>query len=74
MTSSSSLSPTVSGICKELAEMRHLVQFPEEIACILTEQEQLLYQQVGGTYTHVFRVLFSVSTEYLFYCVDKHAS
>lgn len=49
MTSSSSLSPTVSGISKELAEMRHLVQFPEEIACILTEQEQQLYQQVGGT-------------------------
>lgn len=46
MTSSSSLSPSVSGISKELAELRHLVQFPEEIACILTEQEQQLYQQV----------------------------
>uniref|UniRef100_A0A3Q4BGW2 Phosphoinositide phospholipase C n=1 Tax=Mola mola TaxID=94237 RepID=A0A3Q4BGW2_MOLML len=46
MTSNSSLSPTVSGISKELAEMRHLVQFPEEIACILTEQEQQLYQRV----------------------------
>ncbi|XP_068161011.1 1-phosphatidylinositol 4,5-bisphosphate phosphodiesterase epsilon-1 isoform X2 [Antennarius striatus] len=46
MTSSSSLPPTVSGISKELAEMRHLVQFPEEIACILTEQEQQLYQRV----------------------------
>ncbi|XP_023196734.1 1-phosphatidylinositol 4,5-bisphosphate phosphodiesterase epsilon-1 isoform X2 [Xiphophorus maculatus] len=46
MTSSSSLPPSVSGISKELAELRHLVQFPEEIACILTEQEQQLYQQV----------------------------
>ncbi|XP_027145391.1 1-phosphatidylinositol 4,5-bisphosphate phosphodiesterase epsilon-1 isoform X1 [Larimichthys crocea] len=46
MTSSSSLPPNVSGISKELAEVRHLVQFPEEIACILTEQEQQLYQRV----------------------------
>ncbi|XP_075884265.1 1-phosphatidylinositol 4,5-bisphosphate phosphodiesterase epsilon-1 isoform X2 [Nelusetta ayraudi] len=46
MTSSSSLSPSLSGISKELVDMRHLVQFPEEIACILTEQEQQLYQRV----------------------------
>nr|XP_015818640.2 1-phosphatidylinositol 4,5-bisphosphate phosphodiesterase epsilon-1 isoform X3 [Nothobranchius furzeri] len=46
MTSSSSLPPSVSGISKELAELHHLIQFPEEIACILTEQEQQLYQQV----------------------------
>uniref|UniRef100_A0A668A3T9 Phosphoinositide phospholipase C n=1 Tax=Myripristis murdjan TaxID=586833 RepID=A0A668A3T9_9TELE len=46
MTSSISLPPNVSGISKELAELRHLVQFPEEIACILTEQEQQLYQRV----------------------------
>ncbi|KAF7668924.1 hypothetical protein LDENG_00276200 [Lucifuga dentata] len=46
MTSSSSLPPSISGISKELVELRHLVQFPEEIACILTEQEQQLYQQV----------------------------
>ncbi|KAM7381628.1 hypothetical protein PAMA_012464 [Pampus argenteus] len=46
MTSSSSLPPSVSGISKELAELRHFVQFPEEIACILTEQEQQLYQRV----------------------------
>ncbi|XP_029953283.1 1-phosphatidylinositol 4,5-bisphosphate phosphodiesterase epsilon-1 isoform X2 [Salarias fasciatus] len=46
MSSSSTLPPSVSGISKELAELRHLVQFPEEIACILTEQEQQLYQQV----------------------------
>uniref|UniRef100_A0A8C4HFA5 Phosphoinositide phospholipase C n=1 Tax=Dicentrarchus labrax TaxID=13489 RepID=A0A8C4HFA5_DICLA len=43
---SSSIPPSVSGISKELAEVRHLVQFPEEIACILTEQEQQLYQRV----------------------------
>lgn len=53
MTSSSALSPAVSGISKELAEMRHLVQFPEEIACILTEQEQQLYQQVREIYTDI---------------------
>ncbi|XP_061911649.1 1-phosphatidylinositol 4,5-bisphosphate phosphodiesterase epsilon-1 isoform X2 [Entelurus aequoreus] len=45
-SSSSTLPPSVSGISKELAELQHLVQFPEEIACILTEQEQQLYQQV----------------------------
>lgn len=49
MNSSSSLPPSVSGISKELAELRQLVQFPEEIACILTEQEQQLYQRVGRT-------------------------
>ncbi|XP_077406391.1 1-phosphatidylinositol 4,5-bisphosphate phosphodiesterase epsilon-1 isoform X2 [Vanacampus margaritifer] len=43
---SSALPASVSGISKELAELRHLVQFPEEIACILTEQEQQLYQRV----------------------------
>ncbi|XP_070708116.1 1-phosphatidylinositol 4,5-bisphosphate phosphodiesterase epsilon-1 [Pempheris klunzingeri] len=46
MSSSSSLPPNVTGISKDLAEVRHLVQFPEEIACILTEQEQQLYQRV----------------------------
>ncbi|XP_034564652.1 1-phosphatidylinositol 4,5-bisphosphate phosphodiesterase epsilon-1 isoform X2 [Notolabrus celidotus] len=46
MSSSSSLPPNVSGINKELADVRHLVQFPEEIACILTEQEQQLYKRV----------------------------
>ncbi|XP_055085431.1 1-phosphatidylinositol 4,5-bisphosphate phosphodiesterase epsilon-1 isoform X3 [Periophthalmus magnuspinnatus] len=43
---SSTLPPSVSGIGKELADLRPLVQFPEEIACILTEQEQQLYQRV----------------------------
>ncbi|XP_056152745.1 1-phosphatidylinositol 4,5-bisphosphate phosphodiesterase epsilon-1 [Lampris incognitus] len=46
MPGSSSLPPSISGISKELAELRHLVQFPEEIAYILTEQEQQLYQQI----------------------------
>ncbi|XP_054623295.1 1-phosphatidylinositol 4,5-bisphosphate phosphodiesterase epsilon-1 isoform X3 [Dunckerocampus dactyliophorus] len=45
-SNSSTLPPGLSGISKELAELRHLVQFPEEIACILTEQEQQLYQRV----------------------------
>nr|XP_057918195.1 1-phosphatidylinositol 4,5-bisphosphate phosphodiesterase epsilon-1 isoform X3 [Doryrhamphus excisus] len=45
-TSNSALPPSVSGISKELADLRHLVQFPEEIACIVTEQEQQLYQRV----------------------------
>ncbi|XP_016096195.1 1-phosphatidylinositol 4,5-bisphosphate phosphodiesterase epsilon-1 [Sinocyclocheilus grahami] len=34
------------GISKELADLRHLIQFPEEIATILTEQEQQLYRRV----------------------------
>lgn len=45
---SSTLPPSVSGISKELAELRQLVQFPEEIAVILTEQEQQLYQRVSA--------------------------
>ncbi|XP_077358777.1 1-phosphatidylinositol 4,5-bisphosphate phosphodiesterase epsilon-1 isoform X2 [Festucalex cinctus] len=43
---SSALPASISGISKELAELRHLVQFPEEIACIITQQEQQLYQRV----------------------------
>lgn len=54
MTSNSSLPPSISGISKELAELRHLVQFPEEIACILTEQEQQLYQQVSNVLYNTF--------------------
>ncbi|KAJ8365681.1 hypothetical protein SKAU_G00145120 [Synaphobranchus kaupii] len=37
---------SVAGISKELADLQHLVQFPEEIASILTEQEQRLYRRV----------------------------
>ncbi|XP_028821670.1 1-phosphatidylinositol 4,5-bisphosphate phosphodiesterase epsilon-1 isoform X2 [Denticeps clupeoides] len=33
-------------VTKELADLRHLVQFPEEIAGILTEQEQRLYRRI----------------------------
>ncbi|XP_062330933.1 1-phosphatidylinositol 4,5-bisphosphate phosphodiesterase epsilon-1 [Osmerus eperlanus] len=43
---SNSLPPSVTGISKELADLRHLVQFPEEIAAILTDQEQRLYRRV----------------------------
>ncbi|KAG7462452.1 hypothetical protein MATL_G00185000 [Megalops atlanticus] len=38
--------PSVTGISKELLDLQHLVQFPEEIAIILTDQEQLLYRRV----------------------------
>ncbi|XP_027019022.2 1-phosphatidylinositol 4,5-bisphosphate phosphodiesterase epsilon-1 isoform X2 [Tachysurus fulvidraco] len=46
MASTGSLSSGVMGISKELAELRQLIQFPEEIASILTEQEQQLYRRV----------------------------
>uniref|UniRef100_A0A9J7X4B7 Phosphoinositide phospholipase C n=1 Tax=Cyprinus carpio carpio TaxID=630221 RepID=A0A9J7X4B7_CYPCA len=46
MANSSILPSTVTGISKELADLRHLIQFPEEIATILTEQEQQLYRRV----------------------------
>lgn len=45
-SSVSTLPPSVTGISKELADLRHLVQFPEEIAAILTDQEQRLYRRV----------------------------
>ncbi|XP_030195770.1 1-phosphatidylinositol 4,5-bisphosphate phosphodiesterase epsilon-1 isoform X2 [Gadus morhua] len=39
--------PVVAGaISRELSDLRSLAQFPEEIACILTQQEQELYQRV----------------------------
>ncbi|XP_073773922.1 1-phosphatidylinositol 4,5-bisphosphate phosphodiesterase epsilon-1 isoform X6 [Danio rerio] len=46
MANSSILPSAVTGISKELADLRHLIQFPEEIATILTEQEQQLYRRV----------------------------
>ncbi|XP_048407392.1 1-phosphatidylinositol 4,5-bisphosphate phosphodiesterase epsilon-1 isoform X2 [Stegostoma tigrinum] len=46
MAGSSTLPSNVTGISKELADLRHLIQFPEEIASILTEQEQELYRKV----------------------------
>ncbi|XP_051883212.1 1-phosphatidylinositol 4,5-bisphosphate phosphodiesterase epsilon-1 isoform X3 [Pristis pectinata] len=46
MAGSSTLPSNVAGISKELTDLRHLIQFPEEIASILTEQEQELYRKV----------------------------
>ncbi|XP_015201851.2 1-phosphatidylinositol 4,5-bisphosphate phosphodiesterase epsilon-1 isoform X3 [Lepisosteus oculatus] len=46
MAGSSTLPSNMTGINKELADLRHLIQFPEEIASILTEQEQQLYRRV----------------------------
>ncbi|KAG7492782.1 hypothetical protein MATL_G00017850 [Megalops atlanticus] len=46
MASSPTLPVAVTGISKELADLQHLIQFPEEIASILTEQEQQLYRRV----------------------------
>lgn len=50
--------------------MRHIVQFPEEIACILTEQEQQLYQRVRGIYSHIKRNI--VVVHYLLMCMWSH--
>uniref|UniRef100_A0A673ZX93 Phosphoinositide phospholipase C n=1 Tax=Salmo trutta TaxID=8032 RepID=A0A673ZX93_SALTR len=46
MSVSSALPPNVMDISKELVELRHLIQFPEEIARILTEQERQLYRRI----------------------------
>uniref|UniRef100_A0A8C3PST0 Phosphoinositide phospholipase C n=1 Tax=Calidris pygmaea TaxID=425635 RepID=A0A8C3PST0_9CHAR len=46
MASPSALPSSVAGISKELMELQHLIQFPEEVASILTEQEQDLYRKV----------------------------
>ncbi|KAL4640064.1 1-phosphatidylinositol 4,5-bisphosphate phosphodiesterase epsilon-1 [Arapaima gigas] len=46
MSGSGTLPSSPSGISKELVDLRHLIQFPEEIAAILTEQEQRLYRRV----------------------------
>ncbi|XP_063163477.1 1-phosphatidylinositol 4,5-bisphosphate phosphodiesterase epsilon-1 isoform X2 [Candoia aspera] len=46
MAASNTLPSTVSGISKELAELQHLIQFPEEVASILMEQEEDLYRKV----------------------------
>ncbi|XP_074089437.1 1-phosphatidylinositol 4,5-bisphosphate phosphodiesterase epsilon-1 [Macrotis lagotis] len=35
-----------AGLSNELIELQHLIQFPEEVACILTEQEQSIYRKV----------------------------
>ncbi|XP_020315887.2 1-phosphatidylinositol 4,5-bisphosphate phosphodiesterase epsilon-1 [Oncorhynchus kisutch] len=46
MSVSSALPPNMMDISKELAELCHLIQFPEEIARILTEQERQLYRRI----------------------------
>ena len=46
MLVSSALPPNMMDISKELAELCHLIQFPEEIARILTEQERQLYRRI----------------------------
>ncbi|NXP12606.1 PLCE1 phosphodiesterase, partial [Thinocorus orbignyianus] len=46
MASPGALPSSVAGISKELMELQHLIQFPEEVASILTEQEQDLYRKV----------------------------
>ncbi|XP_038620358.1 1-phosphatidylinositol 4,5-bisphosphate phosphodiesterase epsilon-1 [Tachyglossus aculeatus] len=46
MASSNTLSSNGSGFSKELIELQSLIQFPEEVASILTEQEQNIYRKV----------------------------
>uniref|UniRef100_A0A8B9ZHE6 Phosphoinositide phospholipase C n=1 Tax=Anas platyrhynchos TaxID=8839 RepID=A0A8B9ZHE6_ANAPL len=46
MAGSNVLPSNVAGISKELVDLQHLIQFPEEVASILTEQEQELYRKV----------------------------
>ncbi|KAJ8361500.1 hypothetical protein SKAU_G00180250 [Synaphobranchus kaupii] len=46
MAGPGSLTPGATGVSEELAALRHLVQFPEEVASVLTEQEQQLYRRV----------------------------
>ncbi|XP_060624716.2 1-phosphatidylinositol 4,5-bisphosphate phosphodiesterase epsilon-1 isoform X2 [Anolis sagrei] len=46
MAGSNALTSAVAGISKELVDLQHLIQFPEEVASILTEQEQDLYRKV----------------------------
>ncbi|KAM6441692.1 1-phosphatidylinositol 4,5-bisphosphate phosphodiesterase epsilon-1 isoform 3-T5 [Liasis olivaceus] len=46
MAASNALASTISGISKELVELQHLIQFPEEVASILMEQEEELYRKV----------------------------
>ncbi|XP_037659786.1 1-phosphatidylinositol 4,5-bisphosphate phosphodiesterase epsilon-1 isoform X2 [Choloepus didactylus] len=46
MANSSVLPSSTAGISKELIDLQPLIQFPEEVASILTEQEQNIYQRV----------------------------
>uniref|UniRef100_A0A8C6RN07 Phosphoinositide phospholipase C n=1 Tax=Nannospalax galili TaxID=1026970 RepID=A0A8C6RN07_NANGA len=46
MANSSVLPSSSAGISKELIDLQPLIQFPEEVASILTEQEQSIYRKV----------------------------
>ncbi|XP_077310358.1 1-phosphatidylinositol 4,5-bisphosphate phosphodiesterase epsilon-1 isoform X4 [Lithobates pipiens] len=46
MATSNSQTASAAGLSKELVELQHLIQFPEEIATILTDQEQAIYRKV----------------------------
>ncbi|XP_076981516.1 1-phosphatidylinositol 4,5-bisphosphate phosphodiesterase epsilon-1 [Tamandua tetradactyla] len=46
MANSTVLPSSTAGISKELIDLQPLIQFPEEVASILTEQEQNIYQRV----------------------------
>ncbi|KAM5237306.1 1-phosphatidylinositol 4,5-bisphosphate phosphodiesterase epsilon-1 isoform 2-T2 [Ctenodactylus gundi] len=46
MANSNALPSSSAGISKELIDLQPLIQFPEEVASILTEQEQDIYRRV----------------------------
>ncbi|XP_051002378.1 1-phosphatidylinositol 4,5-bisphosphate phosphodiesterase epsilon-1-like [Acomys russatus] len=46
MASSNPVPSSSAGISKELIDLQPLIQFPEEVASILTEQEQNIYRKV----------------------------
>ncbi|XP_052042434.1 1-phosphatidylinositol 4,5-bisphosphate phosphodiesterase epsilon-1 [Apodemus sylvaticus] len=46
MASSNPVPSSSAGISKELIDLQPLIQFPEEVASILTEQEQNIYRRV----------------------------
>ncbi|XP_063817712.1 1-phosphatidylinositol 4,5-bisphosphate phosphodiesterase epsilon-1 isoform X4 [Pseudophryne corroboree] len=46
MATSNSQTASAAGLSKELVDLQHLIQFPEEIASILTDQEQEIYRKV----------------------------
>nr|XP_003462442.1 1-phosphatidylinositol 4,5-bisphosphate phosphodiesterase epsilon-1 isoform X1 [Cavia porcellus]XP_012999385.1 1-phosphatidylinositol 4,5-bisphosphate phosphodiesterase epsilon-1 isoform X1 [Cavia porcellus] len=46
VANSNALPSSSAGISKDLIDLQHLIQFPEEVASILTEQEQNIYRRV----------------------------
>lgn len=46
MANSNALPSSSAGISKELIDLQPLIQFPEEVASILMEQEQNIYRRV----------------------------